>query len=344
MNALVGFLGALVAVLCFGTYAVPVKSFPTGDGMFFQWVQCCSILIVGLIVEIIVGSPYRFEPLGMLGGMFWCLGNALVVPIVDSIGMSLGLLIWGTANMLTGWCAGHFGIFVDKEDVAHPELNYVGITLAALSVFVYFPIKPASQKKLIQNSGSEESEPLVVDSAPSDFVDDTSINSSRAGGLLATLRAAKKAVAIFLAVVAGFLYGINMLPVSHLQQKHSDASPLAYALSHFAGIFATSTAMMVIYCIYKKNRPQIYPQSILPAMIAGTLWAVAQSGWFVGNANLGLTVAFPIICTGPGIVGSLWGVFLFKEIQGVRNFAWLIAAFTTTLLGIGLITLSHIDF
>jgi len=175
-------------------------------------------------------------------------------------------------------------------------------------------------------------------------VDSISINSSRGSSLLASLRAAKKAVAIFLAVIAGFLYGINMLPVSHLQQDHSDASPLAYALSHFAGIFATSTVILVIYCIYKKNRPEIHPQSVLPAMVAGTLWAVAQSGWFIGNANLGLTVAFPIICTGPGIVGSLWGVFLFKEIQGTRNFIWLIAAFTTTILGIGLITLSHIDF
>lgn len=65
---------------------------------------------------------------------------------------------------------------------------------------------------------------------------------------------------------------------------------MAFALSHFAGIFLTSTAITVVYSLYKRNKPQVFPQSIMPALFAGTLWGVAQSGWFVGNANLGLTV------------------------------------------------------
>ena len=39
MSALYGYLGAAVAVLCFGTYAVPVGLVPVGDGIFFQWLQ-----------------------------------------------------------------------------------------------------------------------------------------------------------------------------------------------------------------------------------------------------------------------------------------------------------------
>jgi hypothetical protein len=36
---------------------------------------------------------------------------------------------------------GHFGIFVDKDLVSHPALNYVGFTLAVISVVFYFPVK-----------------------------------------------------------------------------------------------------------------------------------------------------------------------------------------------------------
>lgn len=39
----------------------------------------------------------------MLGGALWCLGNVTVVPIVNSIGLSLGILLWGLSNMLVGW-------------------------------------------------------------------------------------------------------------------------------------------------------------------------------------------------------------------------------------------------
>jgi glucose uptake protein GlcU len=334
-NIVLGYIGALVAVLCFGTFAVPIKIVPTGDGIMFQWIECCAIMIVGIVVECIAGRPFTFEPLGMLGGMLWCVGNITVIPIVDNIGLGLGLLIWGLFNMVTGWACGHFGIVVDKEAIKYPVLNYLGLTLACLSILLYFPIKSVS-KKAGEEDGNDttsinaESQPLIAADA-----------GSSSSELSEKASARKKIVGVSLSVVAGLLYGTNMLPISYLQQKHPHANPMAFALSHFSGIFITSTLIAVVYSLYKRNKPQVYPQSILPALFAGVLWAIAQSGWFVGNANLGLTVAFPIICTGPGIVGSLWGVFAFKEIQGARNLALLFSAFFCTLGGILLITFSH---
>src|SRR5262249_16200407 len=49
----------------------------------------------GLIVYIARGFP-AFEPFAMLGGFLWCTGNIMVVPIVKLIGLSLGMLLWGT--------------------------------------------------------------------------------------------------------------------------------------------------------------------------------------------------------------------------------------------------------
>ena len=56
----VGYLAVAIAVLFFGSNFVPVKRYDTGDGMFFQWVMCCAIFIVGLVVQLIL---FAYPPL-----------------------------------------------------------------------------------------------------------------------------------------------------------------------------------------------------------------------------------------------------------------------------------------
>jgi hypothetical protein len=99
MQAWLGYIAAAVAVLCFGSNFVPVKKFETGDGMFFQWILCTGIWLTGLVVNGIQGWP-RFEPIAMIGGVLWCTGNLLTVPIIKMIGLGLGLLIWGYSLQL----------------------------------------------------------------------------------------------------------------------------------------------------------------------------------------------------------------------------------------------------
>ena len=62
-----------------------------------------------------------------------------VVPIVKSIGLGLGLLIWGLVGMLVGWASGHFGILGVAPDppLAAPWANYAGVIFAAASLGVY---------------------------------------------------------------------------------------------------------------------------------------------------------------------------------------------------------------
>lgn len=37
-NQVIGFIGAFLAAILWGSFAVPVKIVETGDGVFFQWV------------------------------------------------------------------------------------------------------------------------------------------------------------------------------------------------------------------------------------------------------------------------------------------------------------------
>lgn len=43
-----------------------------------------------------------------------------------------------------------------------------------------------------------------------------------------------------------------------------------YVFSHFTGIFTTATLYFLIYCVYKRNKPFINIQLILPSFACGT--------------------------------------------------------------------------
>ena len=68
-----GYIGAIIAIIFFGTNFVPIKKFDTGDGIFFQWILCVGIWIVGLIVNLIRGQPPFFYP-SLIGGFLWTFG------------------------------------------------------------------------------------------------------------------------------------------------------------------------------------------------------------------------------------------------------------------------------
>ncbi|KAM9579514.1 transmembrane protein 144 isoform 1-T2 [Guaruba guarouba] len=329
----IGFTSSTVAVLLFGTNFVPVKKFDTGDGMFFQWILCASIWIVSLVVNLIQNCP-RFWPLAMVGGFVWATGNVTVVPIVKTIGLALGLLIWASFNLLTGWASSRFGWFgIDPEEVSRPILNYIGAGLSLLSAVIFLFIKTEVQS----SSTSLESAPLLRESSIN-VSEDTSDDS-----WVDRLSPAKKRlIGCSLAVAAGILYGSSFVPVLYIKDHgrrnetvYAGASQfdLDYVFAHFSGIFLTSTVYFLIYCAVRKNKPDVYPQAILPGFVSGVLWAIANCCWFIANHYLSAVVSFPIITAGPGLVASMWGVLVFKEIKGLKNYVLLSVAFCIILAG-----------
>ena len=144
-----------------------------------------------------------------------------------------------------------------------------------------------------------------------------------------------------MAVISGVCYGNNFTPPDYLRENGlGPSAPLDYVFSHFCGIFGTSTAVFVGYCALMRSAPRINPRLALPAFVSGLMWAVAQTSWFVANDALSVSVAFPIITSGPGIVSALWGVFVFGEISGTRNYAVLCCAIGLAVAGCTMIGLS----
>ncbi|WAR19836.1 TM144-like protein [Mya arenaria] len=145
---------------------------------------------------------------------------------------------------------------------------------------------------------------------------------------------------IILSLVSGIFYGQMFTPSIYIQDNYKTADghkasqeALDYVFATFSGILATGTVYFLIYAAIQKNHPKIYPRAILPGFISGTMWAVATSGWFVANKVLSEAVAFPIITTGPGVIASILGVLVFKEIKGRRNILILMFGMSVTITG-----------
>ncbi|KAL3880825.1 hypothetical protein ACJMK2_033032 [Sinanodonta woodiana] len=358
-----GYIAAGVAVLFYGSNFAPVKKFETGDGMFFQWILCSAIWISGLVVHLIRGSP-QFYPIIMVGGVIWETGNVCVVPIIKTIGLSIGLSIWAATNLLSGWATGRFGLFGVKPEL--PDnliMNYLGVALAVSSAFIFAFVKNDTSSNITESSitvSNPENSPLIrnnslIDSTstsiyPSDPSHEavifsrrmgrTNINSggtTRASGSffdnLSTSR--KRVLGISLSLASGLLYGQLFTPAIYVQDNYPGASQqgLDYVFSTFSGIYLSSTFYFLVYCMFMRNKPKVYPQAILPGTVSGLMWGIATSSYFVANKALSEPVAFPIISTGPTIVAALIGLLVFREIRGKRNLLTLLLGFSVAITG-----------
>ncbi|VDK54657.1 unnamed protein product [Cylicostephanus goldi] len=222
-SRVIGLGACALSSIFFGSAYVPVKRFDAGNGLFVQWVMSAAILCVGLTVNIIQHYP-RFQPFAMLGGAFWALGNVTAIPIMSSLGMGMGMLIWGTTNCVTGWAVGRYGLFGTKAHVpAGPALNYLGLLMVIVGGFCFSQIRPSIRslshpedinEGRVTGDDTEEGSPLISPSAPALF-----------NLFCDILLIYAYSSAIFTALGAGVLYGVTFVPVIYMQDHPEIVSP-----------------------------------------------------------------------------------------------------------------------
>lgn len=350
----IGYLGVLISVLGFGSNFIPLKKLKIGDGVFFQFCMCNAIFMTSIPVLIIQKFP-EIHGLALFGGFLWCTGNMLCPIAIRLIGMGLGLLVWGSVSMVMGWASGTYGLFgLNKQDVKNPILNVFGVVLAMVGLLVFLQVKTNAKnqenedigkEKLLNNLATEDEENVNVDfrvmkskdledlEEEEDFFDSMDENTKRIVGLIC-------------AAIAGIFFGTSFDPSQWVidNKYDGDDNSMNYVFTHYTGILLSSWGYLMMYLVYKywnKKQPYIPGECILPATISGVLWGIAEIAWFFANGQLGFTVTFPIISCGPGFVGAFWGIFLFNEISGIRNFTLLGLAILITVPALVMVAMSH---
>lgn len=296
--------------------------------MCFIWVFSSGVLTVG-IISMFISGKFIFVYTGLIGGSLWAAGNLCVIPIVKLIGLGLGILLWGSTSLVTGFMTGRFGLFgVDKQVASDEAMNWIGFVCVLIAMAVFFFIKPTLED-------TEELKPLV----------EKQIQEEPDKSILGRIPPTSKTfVGIALAVFSGLLYGVNIVPMTLWSQKEKLAGhtpgALDFVFSHFTGIYLFSTVIFLVYNMVQRP-PQVFPQSILPSYISGAMWGIAQCGLMMATGILGYTIGFPIGNAGPLVVSSLWSVLYFREIRGTKNIGLLLFSFAFIGAGIVLLALSH---
>ncbi|EDR27339.1 transmembrane protein R144.6, putative [Entamoeba dispar SAW760] len=338
-DTVVGYICLFISVILFGSNYIVTKKYPVGDGFYFTFMMGLGVMVVGVFVMLIRGTfhqgPIFLEPFSMIGGLLWATGNLTSVPIIQCIGLSLGPSIWGIFNMITGWVTGTFGLFglnADKDDINIFWLNCIGALLAGCSVPCYAMIKVKSKKESqeekinIKYKKIEES-PLVQTN--DEFVEELNHHSKDGDDdetpISKTIehlpKWTKMILGIVLAIIAGIMYGSNFDTPNYLR-NNGLASPdgIDYVFPQYIGVFLGSATYFMMYAIIFRNQPFIYNQTAIPGLISGAMWGIAQALLFIANTSLPYVVVYPIVTTGPGLVSSLWGILVFREIRGIKNF------------------------
>jgi len=124
-----------------------------------------------------------------------------------------------------------------------------------------------------------------------------------------------------LGVVCGIAAGI-WLGSAEAPTKLVDVglSPFAISLCMVAGVFTARWSFPTLLrgtgYVYHDLRAK--PHLIVWAILAGALWAVANTLTVYAIRDVGLTVAFPLWNTNC-LVGLFWGRLLFRELQGASR-------------------------
>lgn len=334
INAIWGYLAVVICGCCFGSASLPIKKTEAGDGVTFSLASALALWSVGVVVHFIRNFP-TFYFLPMVGGMFFAMANAKMVPILKTIGLGLGTSIRASIGIIVGWADARFGIFGSiPQHPAEPTENYVGVALSIVGALLFLFVKA----DVTDESTASEIEPLVSNRRQGYETIGSLANEDEDNGknFLRNLSQLKKRIlGVGLSVTAGICVGLTYAPYLYVIDRYDNASKngLDYVFSMFTGGLISTFIYYVFYCIIEKNKPYVNPTSILPGCANGWIWGVGVSCFQFSNSVLSQAVTFPIALGLQSLMGVLYGVFLFKEIRGERNLVILILGFIATVSG-----------
>lgn len=190
-------------------------------------------------------------------GFLWTTGNINTVPVIKLIGIGVGSLFWNASGLILGWAYARFGWFgIAPEPPSNPTVNYIGVGIGIISTIALAFLKPSVEPIAERRQLTEDEDETLVN-----------INNSETPNSATSIfdrmsKRNKQILGSFLSLFAGVMYALAYAPSLHIQSKYPGASQnnLDYAFSMNTGIFLGSLFYFVVYCVAKKNKPDVYPQ------------------------------------------------------------------------------------
>uniref|UniRef100_A0A0N5BZR8 Transmembrane protein 144 n=2 Tax=Strongyloides papillosus TaxID=174720 RepID=A0A0N5BZR8_STREA len=351
MSYALGLGTAILASVAFGTMFVPVKKYNAGDGIFSQLIMAVAILISSFVINCFQNFP-PFQPYALISGALWVFGNSMAIPIINRLGLSIGVLLWNSVNCCLGAFSSVFGWF--GTEAKPPSLfipYFIGVSLVITGGIIFSLIKSENNNEdkeinvVVENDDSPSNGSLLmVDRSGNNYQSiPTEDKDYQTTTVVKKSLFYNRVLGVIMAILSGSMYALVFVPITLLQQSETEEPKkhiLDYFFSFTFGIFITATVVFIIYGVVKKNKPYVNPSVALPALIAGILWTIGQSSFFVANEHLSQSISFPIITTLPGVISSIWSIFYFHEIFSKNDTIKYLVACAMTFTGVIIVSLS----
>jgi hypothetical protein len=195
-------------------------------------------------------------------------------------------------------------MFQKPQHPAEPIENYFGVALSIIGALLFLLVKSNATSQSISSAAAEEaddeSEPLTSNSSYRTGYQAIDLNIVEADEMTSFLQnlspLKKRIVGIGLSVTAGICVGLTYAPYLYVIDRYDNVSKngLDYVFSMFTGVLITAFIYFIIYCIIKKNNPQVISTSILPGFSNGWVWGIGVSFFQFSNSVLGQAITFPI--------------------------------------------------
>lgn len=128
-----GLLFAVVAIVGWGIYMVPMKMARGANVLLYQAIMTVGIFLTTVAASLLFGFSFSIVPLGMASGLMWGAGGYLFTRSIDKAGLSIVSPTVMSGVVLTSFLSGLF-IFHDQISVIYMAVAGIALLIAGVTV------------------------------------------------------------------------------------------------------------------------------------------------------------------------------------------------------------------
>jgi glucose uptake protein GlcU len=353
-----GLVAALVAILCFGSFAVPLRTKRVREArvdaaalqIYLSLGVLLSTLLVPLFEIFALGrrSPVHFAYQGVLSALIWTPASLMSVVALELVGMSIGVALWSGATVVAGFA---LGAAIFRDPMRSMPLAFVAIALLVLGFSVVAfsgseTLRARTRRRRRDYTPVEDESSLVIDGqadekSPSHSIQDDKISGNEGDtGDPGAMSHGSLLWGILCAIYVGLSFGSTMAPLRAMSAP-GEVGVADFSLGFGVGTAVISPIVCAMFVLVRswftrarRRKPaparhcggrfvafMMPRQAALPALCGGFVLGLGNVCIMYAVDLLGMVLGVPLSNISM-VVSGLWGILLYREIRGLEIFVW----------------------
>lgn len=355
---MVGWASVAIAIVAFGSFAVPAKCFAARKDdvhpLVYQTYKTFWCFTTSWLVLLIPDVKFSFTPFGLLSACSWVPGGIGAIWSVNYAGLAVAQATWSSFIVLVAfaWGVGVFDEPVKSWPMAAGGIVLMVVSIAGMAIFSdpsrrarradRMAKRAAEVRACLLEQQQQQQQIVVLNTGISAGLDTGNVPEISVQGSLATATSndevgkpsaqsegSRRRTGLLIATVAG-IYGGSLPAGIKAAQRLAPGQPVGFEFIVSFGIGAaivTAIAwvlhFLVLECCCGHKRPALQLRVMfLPGAAAGLSWSVGNAASVLAVTHLGAGIGYAG-CQASLVVSGLWGIMVFREVDGIDALVWL---------------------